>query len=413
MTSGASRQFSDAATQAVGVDGLLTFSLAAASWAAAPRSHVTFARNNKAPTPDQVLCIAGIGAFPFTSSALGSVLDVNSEIPNSVCFGEGYLFFTIPRGACYASGINATTVNSNDVTVAESRPDPLVRGVFWNGELYLFGETTTEVWASNGNPNSTGFPFNRSTVIWRGLLAPGAVCGFEEGFEGGLFIVADDNSVRLIQGWQPQTISTPDVERAIEACADKSAIRCFVYDLDGHACVVVDVAGEATWVYDLTEGGRWHERKSDGADAWRLTGNSVKAFGKWIAGARASGNLYQIDADTYDEDGDTLSFVAESIAMEAFPQRLQVPRADFNFGMGVGTDSVAEPQVKIQWSDDGGHTWSDPLTASLGEKGRRKMQVRKNRLGLTGVKGRRFRLTVDDPVYVALLAGSMEVEARR
>jgi hypothetical protein len=389
-----------------------TAGLVMASWPVITNNPVTFAKNNKAPTPDQVLCTPSRGAYAFTTSGL-TPIDVNSELPNSVCYGDGFFFFTTPGGLCYASGINATTVNSLDVIRAEARAEPLVRGVFWNGELYLFGQTHTEVWASNGNPNATGFPLNRTTVVWRGLIATLAVCGFEEGFEGGLIFVADDNSVRLMAGYQPQTISTPDVERAIEACTNKTAIRCFVYDVGAHACVAVDLAGEATWVYDLTEGGRWHERKSDDADAWRLTGNSVRAFGKWIAGDRSSGSLYQIDASVYDEDGDPLTFVAESIAMEAFPQRLQVPRADFNFGMGVGTDDVEDPKVKIQWSDDGGHTWSDPLTASLGEKGRRKMQVRKNRLGLTGVKGRRFRLTVDDPVYVALLAGSMEVEARR
>lgn len=394
--------------------GSHTLSVAAASWGGAPSvaDIVTFAKNNKATTPDQVLCTPTMGAYTFTTSTT-TVLNVNSEIPNSVCFGEGYFFFTTPGGLCYASGINATTVSSLDVIRCEARAEALIRGVFWNGELYLFSETHAEVWASNGNPNATGFPLNRTTVIWRGLIAPLAVCGFEEGFEGGLIWVADDNSVRALVGYQPQAISTPDIERAIEACTNKSAIRCFVYDVDGHACVVVDLAGEATWVYDLMEGGKWHERRSSGSNAWKMTGNSVKAFGKWIAGDRTSGNLYQIDASTYTEDGTALSFVAESIAMEAFPQRLQIPRADFNFGMGVGTDAVPEPQVSVQWSDDGGHRWSDPVTRSLGENGRRKMQVRVNRMGLTGVKGRRFRLTIDDPVYVALLAGSMEVEARK
>jgi len=391
-------------------------SIAAAVWqgtvSALGDGVVTFAKNNKA-TPDQVLVVSGNALVTFTTASISAPVSVNSEVPTSVCFGESYFFVGTTTGYCYASGTNAATFSSLDRVRMEARPGPIIRTVFCNGELYVFLESNIEVWASNGNPNATGFPLNRTTVIWRGLIAPLAVCGFEEGFEGGLIWVADDNSVRVLSGYNPQIISTPDVERAIEACTNKSAIRCFVYDLDGHACVVVDVAGEATWVYDLSEGGKWHERKSSGLDAWRMTGNSVKAFGKWIAGDRTSGNLYQIDTSAYDEAGTAMSFVAESIAMEAFPQRLQIPRADFNFGMGVGTDAVPEPQVSVQWSDDGGHRWSDPVSRSLGENGRRKMQVRVNRMGLTGVKGRRFRLTIDDPVYVALLAGSMEVEARK
>lgn len=408
--------FFSAATAYTIATTAVTASIAAAVWqgtvASLGNGVVTFAKNN-ATTPDQVLCVSGNALVEFDTSSIGSPISVNSEVPTSVCYGDGYFFVGTTSGYSYASGINAVTFSSLDRVRMEARPGPIIRNVFWNGELYNFLESNIEVWGAGGNPNPTGFPLNRTTVIWRGLIAPLAVCGFEEGFEGGMIWVADDNSVRVLAGYDPQTISTPDVERAIERCANKSAIRCLVYDIDGHACVVIDVAGEATWVYDLTEGGKWHERQSDGLSSWLLTGNSVKAFGKWIAGSRVDGDLYQIDADAYDEAGATLPWITESIAMEAFPQRLQVPRFDANFAMGVGTDAVPEPKVKISWSDDGGHRWSDPVERSLGENGRRKMQVRVNRLGLTGVKGRRWRLRVDDPVYVSLLSASMEVEARR
>lgn len=389
-----------------------TATIVAASWGGSPgvSDIVTFAKNN-ATTPDQVLCTPALGAFTFTTSAI-TVLDVNGEVPNSVCFGEGYFFFTTPGGLCYASGLNATTISALDVTRAEERAEALVRGIFWDGQLLLFGQSHTEVFASGGNPNLTGFPLNFVTSIWRGLIAPLAVTGFEEGFEGGLFFVADDNSVRMLQGYNPVTISTAPVERAIEACTDKSGIRAFCYDVDGHACVVIDLAGEATWVYDLTEGGNWHERDTADSGAWRATGNSVKAFGKWLVGDRLTGNIYQVDKDAMNDGGLAMPWVPESIAMEAFPQQLQIPRADFNFVSGVGSLSVPDPKVLIQWSDDGGHRWSDPVTRKLGEAGRYLEHVRVNRLGLTGTKGRRFRLRVDDQVYVGLLAGSMEVAAR-
>lgn len=371
---------------------------------------VTFARNNKSPTPDQVLVTPSLGAYTFTTGSL-SVLDVDGQLPNSVCFGEGYFFFAIGDGRCYASGINATTVSSLDVIRAEAKAEALVRGVFWAGDLYLFGLTHTEVWGSGGNPNATGFPLNRSGVIWRGLIAPLAVCGFEDGFHPVLIWVADDYSVRVANGYEAVPISPPDLDRAIEACTTKSAIRCAVYHIDGHACVAIDLAGEATWVYDLDEQ-KWHERKSDGETHWRFTGNTVRAFGKWIGGDHHTGNLLYIDDTTYEEDGDPIEFMVESISMESFPTRLMVPRADFNFVSGVGDATTPDPEVKIQWSDDGGHRWSDPVTRKLGEAGRYLTQVRVNRCGLTGVKGRRWRLTVSDPVYVGLLGGDMTVQPR-
>ena len=371
---------------------------------------ITFARNNKSPTPDQVLVTPSLGAYTFTTASL-SVLDVDGQLPNSVCFGEGYFFFTVGDGRCYASGLNATTVSSLDKIQTEAKAEALVRGVFWAGDLYLFGLTHTEVWGSGGNPNATGFPLNRSGVIWRGLIAPLAVCGFEDGFHPVLIWVADDYSVRVANGYEAVSISPPDLDRAIEACTTKSAIRCAVYHIDGHACVAVDLAGEATWVYDLDEQ-KWHERQSHGHDHWRFTGNTVRAFGKWIGGDHHTGNLLYIDDTTYEEDGDPIEFMVESISMESFPTRLQIPRADFNFVSGVGDATTPDPEVKIQWSDDGGHRWSDPVTRKLGEAGRYFTQVRVNRCGLTGVKGRRWRLTVSDPVYVGLLGGDMTVQPR-
>lgn len=394
-------------------NGTQTSIIALAAWptSAFVGGEATFAKNNAAP-PDQVLVLAGIGAFEFDTSSVTPV-SVNSETVMSVCFGEGYFFFLTPAGVIYASNINSTTVSGVNQARAEARAEPGVRAIYVNGELIVFCRTHTEIWASNGNPNPTGFPLNRISVVWRGLVGVHAVCGFEEGFEGGVFWVADDNSVRMLQGYQAATISTPDLERAIERCTNKSSIRMMVYDIDGHACIVVDLAREATWIYDVSEGGKWHERRSGDREHWRLTGPSVKAFGKWISGSHLDDGLYEISAEAYDEAGEELAWQVESIAMESFPARLGVSRMDFNYVAGVGTDAVPVPEVEVQWSDDGGHTWTDPVTRSLGEAGRRKTQVRVNRGGLTGVKGRRFRQRVRDPVYVGLLGGSMEVQGRR
>lgn len=383
----------------------------AVSFSAATGSsdYVTFAKNNAA-TPDQVVVSPIAGAYTFTTSAV-TPLSVNSDNVNSVTFGEGYFFFSTPEGLVYASGINVTTVNALDVARMEARAERLLRVIYHpiGGELFAFGETHIEVWASNGNPNVAGFPFNRTTVIGRGLVAPLAVTGFEEGFEGGLFWVADDNSVRMLQGYQAVTISTPALERAIEGCADKSAIKMFCYDIQGHACVVVDIAQEWTWVYDISEGGLWHERRSDGLLYWRATGNSVKAFGKWLAGDYLSGDILEISADVYEDVGNTIPYIVESIAMEDFPRKLRVPRAEFNFISGIEDTTDNGAEVLVRWSDNGGSSYKDQIACKLADAGEYRERVRLNRLGQTSTRGRRWRLRVDDPVYVGLLGGSMDV----
>lgn len=76
-----------------------------------------------------------------------------------------------------------------------------------------------------------------------------------------------------------------------------------------------------------------------------------------------------------------------------------------------GADSTqgSDPQVALQWSDDGGATWSNELWRSLGRLGERKKRVRWERLG----SGRRcsFRISCSEPVALTLFGVVLDARA--
>jgi len=72
---------------------------------------------------------------------------------------------------------------------------------------------------------------------------------------------------------------------------------------------------------------------------------------------------------------------------------------------------IVNPQVEISWSDNGGRTFGNPVLRDLGRQGRDTL-VTVSRCGLTGPKGRQWKLRVADPVEVALYGGAVDVEAR-
>lgn len=374
---------------------------------------VTFARNNKTPSPDFV-AVCGAGAFTFDTSSVTTFADVDLPSAVSVCFIDGYFFFVIGDGRCFASGLNAVTINANDFIRAESRPGGLIRGIAYQRELFLFGPDFIEVWRGD-TPNDTGFPFNRVTTIWVGLAGFSAIAGMEPGFSAGLLWVADDYAVHQLNGYGSTKVSPPDLDRLIAGVADKSTLRASVYIEGGHPCWCLDGPGW-TWVFDLSSR-RWHERKSYLREDWRLQGPAVQAFGQWLAGDKVSGRTVTLDEEIFGEVGAPLVFRAESIEMSAFPARLHIPDARFNLVGGVGTANgqqpiETDPQAAISWSDDGGRTWATPLLRPIGAQGVMSPEIRVNRLGLTGRRGRRWRLDVTDPVYVGLLAGHQSVEPR-
>lgn len=77
----------------------------------------------------------------------------------------------------------------------------------------------------------------------------------------------------------------------------------------------------------------------------------MKAFGRWLYGDTAGTCLLEVTESAFGKDGDQLRFRAESLPAQGFPARLAIPRADFDFALGVGNLSadptISDPVVLI------------------------------------------------------------------
>lgn len=380
--------------------------------AVAGTKKVFMARNNKTPDPDKVL-VTENGAFVFTSTTIVVYPDADLPQPVSVTFQDGYFFFPIADGRIYASDLNSTAVNALSVATAEGKPDGLVHAVAWNGQIILLGSYSMEFWVDTAN--ATGFPYSRSTVTSRGLVAATAIAGHDNGFGGAALIwVADDNTVVRLNGYAAEKISPPDLDHLIESVMDKTTIETMVYVSGGHSKWVLS-SNTWTWEFDLGTQ-KWNERASFGLTRWRAT-QSVWAFGKWLVGDTQSGEIFSVDAAVFKEGANALRYRLESGPVQNFPARARVARVDFDFATGVGVAAGAnvtltDPTVDISWSDDGGSAWSDPVQRKLGQQGKYFKRISVYNCGLPGPRGRRWRLDVSDPVYVAITKGAQSDQLR-
>lgn len=379
---------------------------------------VFWAKNDKT-TPDVVYVDPDNGAFQVTTApAVIAYPDADVGSPNSVCFLDGYFFFTYGSGQCIASALNDTAINPLDVEQTAGNVGGLLRAVAF-GELYLFGTDVIEIWQNTANP--TGFPFTRAKVITKGLLGRYAVTGWEPGFGRGIIFVGNDRIVYTLNGYSPQPIGTPDVNRAISSFVNGGGsaddIQMFPYVVNGHSCIALTLGTSATWIFDI-DNLWWHERisYSKALNYWRAFG-TVFAFGKWLAGDVSTANIIQITEQVQTELSDDLPFDIYSGPVTAFPNRLRVAQGTFNVargvGMATGTDPIqTDPTILISWTDDGGMNWSYPVQRKLGRQATSPASVRVNRVGQTKDQGRRWRLTVYDPVDVELVGGAMSDEIR-
>jgi hypothetical protein len=375
----------------------------------------TMARNLKAPTPDIVIVANNIAYVANTTGPPAPYPDLTIGNPNSVCYGDGYFFFTYLSGECQASAINDTTLDPLDAIQVNSSSSSLLRGVYYAQTLYLFTEDTTEAWTNTANP--TGFPFSRSAVIPRGLLSPFAVAGFEAKFTSSLLFVGSDSIVYLMNGYSPVRVSNSDIERRISSVADKSTLRASVHVSEGHAIWQL-TSSDFTLCFDVTNT-YWFERKSEGSEFSRME-CSVYAFGGWLVGDRSTGVVGRVSANAFSEYGATLTWAVQSLPVDKFPSYTIVRRADFNFVVGIGldpphepldlvTDYASDPQISVSWSDDGGATFNMPVLRALGKVGRDIQSITVLRSGQSTRYGRVWRVEVSDPCYVGLLSANMEM----
>lgn len=375
---------------------------------------VTCAKNN-AGTPN-IVCVTENGAFNlFTGSAPTNFADADLPQPNSVAELNGYFLFTIGDGRIFATGLNAVTVSSSAYTTEQSLGG-LLRGVTFGSEFFAFGAEGIGVYHDIG---ASPFPLERRTdTIKKGIAGTHAVAGWEPGWVNQLLWVGDDGIVYRMDGYTPVPVSNEDVTRDIAAALKDGLgadLEASVYMVGKHAFWSLTNPGEWTWDYNVTTQ-NWNERKSYSRDDWRAS-RAIRAFNRWITGDRENGLLYDIDETYYREGNDALIFQMESGIVAAFPARMGSPRADFDItagvGMAAGEDPIqTTPKVKIEWSDDGGYSWSNPVTRDIGAEGEGDALPYVLRTGLIKSKGRRFRLTISDPVHVSVMGGQMVAQQR-
>jgi hypothetical protein len=82
---------------------------------------------------------------------------------------------------------------------------------------------------------------------------------------------------------------------------------------------------------------------------------------------------------------------------------------DMETGVGLSSGQGEDPQVMLQLSNDGGHTYGNEIWQTFGRQGEYRTQVTFRRLGMA--RDRVFKLVISDPVRVRIVGGDLDVEA--
>jgi hypothetical protein len=318
--------------------------------------------------------------------------------PSHVTYLDGF-FIVNDEGTdqWYVSSLkDGSAWNGLDFASAESDPDKLRNVVADHGELWLFGDRSTEVWQNTGQAD---FQFERlegAKIQW-GVHAPWSIARYADTLVA--LAVDDHGAVQVISfiNYQPKRISNDGIEEAIAGYSlSTDAIAWVMVDRGRQFYVLSFPTGGQAFAYDVREN-EWHELKT-GVGARFVPQHHIYFLGKHLVSDYTAGNLWEQAAGLFDDNGEEIHLKARGYHIHDSERlighaSLQVV---FEAGVGLATGQGSDPQAMLRWSNDGGATWSNEYWRGIGKGGNYRARAIWRSLGRA--RDRVYELTVTDPV---------------
>ena len=373
---------------------------------------------------------------------------------NTVDTVDNYFVYNRPNTQQWGSSDALSPISQGlSFSSKDGSPDNLMSLIVDHREVYLLGETSSEVWIDVG---AFPFPYQRipGTSTQHGIAAQ-----FSMARLGNSFAYVSRNSrgqgmIVQMNGYLPTRISTHAVESTLANQYIDDAVA-WTYQLEGHECYVVSFPTlNLTWVYDSTTT-MWHKwlYVTNGNVYGRHRGNCSAMFqGLVLCGDYANGKIYELDRTNYTDDGQPIRRLRRAPHLVADLQRQFFDELQLQFQPGVGTtgfsvvmpttyisnpyyiggtatltigptdvfiigngskinpiDTTTYPQAMLRWSNDGGSTWSREYWVTIGQLGKYKNRAIWRRLGMA--RDRVYEVVITDPVKAVIVSANLKASA--
>jgi len=359
----------------------------------------------------ETMYLLNFSVLPSSDGAFtgGDVVDIVDNYfvynrPNTQQWAASNLLSPITYGLSYASKFTG--------------PDNLVSIICDHGQVYLLGETTSEVWSDVGT-----FPFAFQRIpgssSQHGIAAKFSVARLGNTFAYLAKNNRGQSEVVMMNGYFPQRISTHAVENTLVNQKVSDAIA-YTYQLEGHECYVITFPSlDLTWVYDIATQ-LWHKWLwvDNQNNYHRHRSNCSAVFqGLVLVGDYQNGQIYQLDPTNFTDDGERIRRVRRCPHLVTDLQRQYFDEFQIQFQPGVGLEGItnpplnqetvgANPQAMLRWSNDGGSTWSNEYWSNIGLVGKYKNRIIWRRLGMA--RDRIFEVVVTDPVFACIISANLK-----
>jgi len=354
---------------------------------------------------NQVVVVDGNKGFYYDISS-DEVKQITAEgfyPASTVTYQDGYFIFDRRgTGQFFISELLDVAFDPLDFATAEGQPDPLIAVLSDHREVFMFGQDTIEVWYNSG---AADFPFerNQGAFIEKGCAAPYSVAKQNNT----VYFLGSDLMVYQMTGYTPVRISNHAVEKTLKGVGVSDSFA-YTYQDEGHLFYVLTIPErDLTWCYDISTGA-WHVRQSYQFGRHQ-SNNAIFFDSKTLVGDFQSGRIYEMANNFYTDDGEPVvrEFVLPTVNNGREFLTVDSLELDMTSGVGINLGQGQDPQARLEFSKDGGKTWSKTKFARIGRMGEYLTRVKWNRLGVA--RQFIFRVRVSDPVPIDVGGAFIEV----
>ena len=354
--------------------------------------------------PTQLMIVDGEYGYIVTGAVVTKITDVDfPDNPTTVTYQDGYFLVSVEySGLVYISDLSDGTSWDGTMSFnAEGYPDNVLAVLSDHRDLIAFGEETIEVWYNSG----ATVPFDRKPGLYQEIGLGARFSPVQ--LDNTVFYLTNKYQVAKLQGSNSVAVSTRAIEHQISQYEVKDDAVGMGINIEGNSFYVITFpSANATWMFNVATG-FWNQLVSDLYYRWR--GNCYAMFaGKHIVGDYENGKLYELDFETYKDNGEIIRRIRTAPAIKnegkiIFHYMLEV---FIEAGVGLAVGQGSDPMIMMEFSDDGGHTWGSEIWRSAGKIGKYKWRAVWNRLGYS--RQRNYRLIVTDPVKWVITGANLE-----
>jgi len=358
-----------------------------------------------------------------TYTGLGTIIGNNRCIFSNSIVGS-LRHMVIAAGDVYTydgttltdTGLNYDAVASGPATItstgsAESSPDDLLRPYAFGQQVYMFCEKTVEPFYDSGA--TTGTPLARvdNAILQKGLGGFYTIAHTDQF----MYFLGDDSIIYQVAGANYTAISTPSLVNKIKSF-DKTYSTAYTISHDGQDFYVINFQNSVSYVYSeqLRE---WFNLSSGFGEKPYLASAYLRVYDKDLAVDHRTANIVELTDSAYDELGEVIQrrrvlppFSAKQ-ANAPIGQRLLMSKLNLvlQTGTGLVTGQGSDPQIMVEYSLDGGQTWSSGRWVQTGKMGQ--YLVKAEYYEMISFYEITFRITISDPVFSSLHDVSIDVKA--